>query len=134
MFSLKGILIMDNSGNRIWANYYNSLITIKEQKAFEKKLFSKSHKSQSEILMLDNFVVLYRSNVDLIFYVIGDAKVYTVIRRCLMYNIRKLEDPNYRLQMLFYFNILLKSFEGPHIFCCFQFLYVPFKVHEIKIK
>lgn len=38
--------ILDNDGNRIFSKYYDSVVfpTIKEQKAFEKNLFTKTHR------------------------------------------------------------------------------------------
>uniref|UniRef100_A0A1A9VF84 Coatomer subunit zeta n=1 Tax=Glossina austeni TaxID=7395 RepID=A0A1A9VF84_GLOAU len=72
---IKGMCIMDNDGNRILAKYYdkNILSTVKEQKAFEKNLFSKTHRSNTEIIMLDGLTCVYKSNVDLFFYVMGNA-------------------------------------------------------------
>lgn len=66
---------MDNDGNRILAKYYdkNILSTLKEQKAFEKNLFNKTHRSNTEIIMLDGLTCVYKSNVDLFFYVMGNA-------------------------------------------------------------
>lgn len=69
------MLILDNDGNRILAKYYdkNVLPTVKEQKAFEKNLFSKTHRANAEIIMLDGMICVYRSNVDLFFYVMGSC-------------------------------------------------------------
>lgn len=66
---------MDNDGNRILARYYdkNILSTAKEQKAFEKNLFNKTHRSNTEIIMLDGMTCVYKSNVDLFFYVMGSV-------------------------------------------------------------
>lgn len=46
MYIVKGMCILDNDGNRILAKYYdkNVLPTTKEQKAFEKNLFNKTHR------------------------------------------------------------------------------------------
>ncbi|XP_058810088.1 coatomer subunit zeta-1 isoform X2 [Phymastichus coffea] len=73
LYMIKGIAILDNDGNRILAKYYDKNIfpTSKEQKAFEKNLFGKTHRSNAEIMMLDGLTCLYKSNVDLFFYVIG---------------------------------------------------------------
>uniref|UniRef100_A0A915INZ1 Coatomer subunit zeta n=1 Tax=Romanomermis culicivorax TaxID=13658 RepID=A0A915INZ1_ROMCU len=72
LYNIKGIAILDNDGNRIVAKYYDETYpTIKEQKAFEKKLFNKTQKANSEIILLDGVVCVYRSNVDLFFYVLG---------------------------------------------------------------
>lgn len=67
--------ILDNDGNRILAKYYDSNIfpTIKEQKAFEKNLFNRTHRANAEIIMLDGITCLYKSNVDLFFYVMGSS-------------------------------------------------------------
>lgn len=64
---------MDNDGNRILAKYYDKNVfpTVKEQKAYEKNLFNKTHRANAEIIMLDGLTVVYKSNVDLFFYVMG---------------------------------------------------------------
>ncbi|CAF1080313.1 unnamed protein product [Adineta ricciae] len=72
LYIVKSIIILDNDGNRIFAKYYNqSISTIKEQKEFEKSLFNKTHKGTGDVILLDNWTVVYRNNVDLIFYVMG---------------------------------------------------------------
>lgn len=75
LYTVKGIVILDNDGNRILAKYYdkNILTTPKEQKAFEKNLFNKTHRANAEIIMLDGLTCVYRSNVDLFFYVMGGS-------------------------------------------------------------
>lgn len=75
MYTVKGMAILDNDGNRILAKYYdkNTFPTSKEQKAFEKNLFNKTHRSNTEIIMLDGMTCVYRSNVDLYFYVMGSS-------------------------------------------------------------
>merc|ERR1712038_943854 len=47
LYTVKGIAVLDNDGNRILSNYYDSELfdTIKEEKAFEKNLFSKTSKA-----------------------------------------------------------------------------------------
>lgn len=64
---------MDNDGNRILAKYYDKNVfpTVKEQKQYEKNLFNKTHRANAEIIMLDGLTVVYKSNVDLFFYVMG---------------------------------------------------------------
>ncbi|VEN61763.1 unnamed protein product [Callosobruchus maculatus] len=75
LYTIKGIAILDNDGNRILAKYYDKNIfpTAKEQKAFEKNLFNKTHRANAEIIMLDGLTCVYRSNVDLFFYVMGSS-------------------------------------------------------------
>lgn len=68
------MVIMDNDGNRILAKYYDKNVfpTVKEQKQYEKNLFQKTHRANAaEIIMLDGLTVVYKSNVDLFFYVMG---------------------------------------------------------------
>jgi len=69
--TVKGILILDNDGKRILAKYYDgeSFPNTAAQKKFEKSLFTKTHKANAEIIMLDGFTCLYKSSVDLFFYV-----------------------------------------------------------------
>jgi hypothetical protein len=75
LYTVKGMAILDNDGNRLLAKYYdkNVFATAKEQKAFEKNLFSKTHRANAEIIMLDGLTCVYRSNVDLFFYVMGSS-------------------------------------------------------------
>ncbi|XP_055315789.1 coatomer subunit zeta-1 [Sitodiplosis mosellana] len=76
LFTVKGMCILDNDGNRILAKYYdkNILATVKEQKTFEKNLFNKTHRAASEIIMLDGLTCVYKNNVDLFFYVMGSTQ------------------------------------------------------------
>lgn len=75
LYIIKGIAILDHEGNRIFAKYYdpNVLGTIKEQKTFEKNLFNKTNRANAEIIMLDGLTCVYRSYVDLFFYVMGNS-------------------------------------------------------------
>ncbi|CAM2713992.1 unnamed protein product [Rotaria socialis] len=74
LYVIKGIVILDNDGNRILAKYYNqSFSTVKEQKDFEKSLFNKTHKGAGDVILLDNLTIVYRNNVDLLFYVLGST-------------------------------------------------------------
>ncbi|XP_065353621.1 coatomer subunit zeta-1 isoform X1 [Cloeon dipterum] len=75
LYTIKGMAILDNDGNRILAKYYDKNVfpTVTEQKAFEKNLFNKTHRADAEIIMLDGLTCVYRSNVDLFFYVMGSS-------------------------------------------------------------
>lgn len=75
LYTVKGIAILDNDGNRILAKYYDKNVfpTSKEQHAFEKNLFKKTHRANGEIIMLDGLTIIYKSNVDLFFYVMGSS-------------------------------------------------------------
>ncbi|XP_072933905.1 coatomer subunit zeta-1 isoform X2 [Epargyreus clarus] len=74
LYLVKGMCILDNDGNRILAKYYDKdVLPPKEQKAFEKNLFNKTHRANAEIIMLDGLTCVYKSNVDLFFYVMGSS-------------------------------------------------------------
>ncbi|CAM4811177.1 unnamed protein product [Rotaria magnacalcarata] len=74
LYVIKGIIILDNDGNRLLSKYYsNSYVTLKEQKDFEKSLFNKTHKGSGDVILLDNWTIVYRNNVDLLFYVMGST-------------------------------------------------------------
>lgn len=75
LYTVKGIAILDSDGNRILAKYYDKNVfpTSKEQKTFEKNLFNKTHRANAEIIMLDGLTCVYKSNVDLFFYVMGNS-------------------------------------------------------------
>ncbi len=76
LYIIKGIAIIDNDGKRILAKYYDPKVlpTAKEQKVFEKNLFTKTHRANAEIIMLENMTCVYKSNVDLFFYVMGSSQ------------------------------------------------------------
>ncbi|XP_055608275.1 coatomer subunit zeta-1 [Uranotaenia lowii] len=74
MYTIKGMCILDNDGNRILAKYDKNVFpSVKEQKAYEKNLFNKTHRANAEIIMLDGLTCVYKSNVDLFFYVMGST-------------------------------------------------------------
>nr|XP_058952089.1 coatomer subunit zeta-1-like [Pocillopora verrucosa] len=74
LYTVKAIAILDNDGERVVAKYYDDQYqTTKEQKEFEKNLFNKTHRANAEIIMLDGLTCVYRSNVDLFFYVMGSS-------------------------------------------------------------
>lgn len=80
LYIIKAIIILDNDGNRLIGKYYdNQFSTPKEQKAFEKNLFTKTHKANGEIIMIDGLTIVYRSMVDLFFYVIGSTSENEII-------------------------------------------------------
>ena len=53
--------------------YDDTFPTAKEKKAFERNLFNKTHRVNGEIIMLDGLTCVYKSSVDLFFYVMGSA-------------------------------------------------------------
>ena len=57
----------------ICKNFNTVYSTVKEQKAFEKLVFNKTAKSDAEIILLEGMTIVYKSNVDLLFYVVGSS-------------------------------------------------------------
>ncbi|KAI9256498.1 Longin-like domain-containing protein [Phascolomyces articulosus] len=75
LYSIKAVVLLDAEGNRVLAKYYGSdYSNLKEQKSFEKGLFDKTKRAQGEVILYDNQVVLYRSNIDIFFYVVGSTE------------------------------------------------------------
>ncbi|XP_055338203.1 coatomer subunit zeta-1-like isoform X2 [Paramacrobiotus metropolitanus] len=78
LYVVKALLILDSDGNRLIA---------KEQKAFERSLFSKTSKASGEIILIDGLTCVYKSNVDLYFYVAGSSHenelMLTAVLNCL---------------------------------------------------
>lgn len=77
MYTIKGMLILNSDGDRVLAKYYDKNVfpTTKEQKAYEKNLFSKTRRSDTntDIIMLDGLTCVYKQNVDAYFYVMGSC-------------------------------------------------------------
>lgn len=105
LYVIKGIVILDNDGKRILAKYYdtNTLPTVKEQKVFEKNLFAKTHRANTEIIMFENMTCVYKGNVDLFFYVMGSSQENEVIS--LLVSFWKKSN----LILIFHFQLILVS-------------------------
>lgn len=75
LYSVKAILVMDNDGDRLCARYYDNATfpSTEQQTAFEKRVFEKTHNNDAEIILFENLTIVYRSNVDLMFFVIGSC-------------------------------------------------------------
>ena len=56
------------------------MASVKEQKDFEKSLFTKTHKGAGDVILLDNWTIVYRNNVDLLLYVVGSTNENEVRR------------------------------------------------------
>ncbi|XP_070403095.1 coatomer subunit zeta-2 isoform X3 [Nothobranchius furzeri] len=76
LYTVKAIFILDNDGNRLVSKYYDPELhtSMKEQKIFESNIFSKTHKADNEIAFLEGTTVVYKSSIDLLFYVVGSAQ------------------------------------------------------------
>ena len=79
--SVKAVLILDSQdASRVHVKYYsNDLRTDSAAQAkFERNLFTKTRNSnarmEAEVLLLDNTIAVYKTGIDVQFYVIGDAE------------------------------------------------------------
>jgi hypothetical protein len=85
-----------NADTRLFAKYYTpphhapntsastpAYGTLKEQKAFEKGLLDKTAKQTSDVILYDNKVVVFKSESDVMLYVVGEAHENEV----LLYNV-----------------------------------------------
>ena len=103
LFSVNAILIMaTEDSSRIFAKYFspphppagtpanstdypgaNPYPSVKDQKAFEKGLLEKTVKQTSDIILYDNRVVVFKTEGDVMLYVVGAADENEV----LLYNV-----------------------------------------------
>ncbi|XP_073689610.1 coatomer subunit zeta-2 isoform X1 [Garra rufa] len=76
LYTVKAVFILDNDGNRLLSKYYDPDLypSMKEQKNFEKNVFNKTHKADNEIAFLEGMTIVYKSSIDLFFYVVGSAQ------------------------------------------------------------
>ncbi|XP_069763179.1 coatomer subunit zeta-1-like isoform X2 [Narcine bancroftii] len=75
LYTVKALIILDNDGERLHAKYYdNTYSSTKEQRNFEKTIFSKTHKNDSEIAFLEGLTIIYKNSVDLYFYIVGSPQ------------------------------------------------------------
>jgi len=72
LYSVTNIIILDSEGGRICCKYYSKdFPTLKEQKVFEKKIFSKTQATKDEIILLENLISVINKTNDLTFIVSG---------------------------------------------------------------
>ncbi|NXX42325.1 COPZ1 protein, partial [Tricholaema leucomelas] len=98
LYTVKAVIILDNDGERLFAKYYDETYpSAKEQKAFEKNIFNKTHRSDSEIALLEGLTVVYKSSIDLYCYVVGSAHenelMLTAVLSCLFDSLSQMLSP-----------------------------------------
>ncbi|KAJ3270344.1 hypothetical protein HDV01_007923 [Terramyces sp. JEL0728] len=69
-FNLEFVFIFDSEGKKLLSKYYYP-IEKKDSQKLEKTLFEKTRKTNSDIILFDNLVVVYKPVVDLFIYVVG---------------------------------------------------------------
>lgn len=104
LYSVNAILILNSEdGTRVFTKYYtaphhsnsstqtytpssiNPFSDIKTQKAFEKGLLDKTAKQTGDIILYDNRIILYKSESDVMIYVVGgvdenEVMLYNVVQ------------------------------------------------------
>ncbi|KAJ2658615.1 Golgi-to-ER vesicle coat component [Coemansia sp. RSA 1200] len=80
LYTTRAVILMDSEGNRLVAKYFTrgqtvqNYKTLKEQQKFENGLFTKTRKSNSEVVMYDGQTVLFKYINDVYFYLIGNPE------------------------------------------------------------
>ncbi|KAA3478495.1 coatomer subunit zeta-1-like [Gossypium australe] len=82
--TIKNILLLDSEGKRIAVKYYSDdWPTNAAKEAFEKAVFTKTQKTnartEAEITMFDNYIVVYKFVQDLHFFVTGGENENEII-------------------------------------------------------
>ncbi|KAK7804433.1 hypothetical protein U0070_017046 [Myodes glareolus] len=74
LYTIKAVFILDNDGRRLLAKYYDDTFpSMKEQMVFEKNVFNKTSRAESEIAFLGGMTIVYKSSIDLLLYVVGSS-------------------------------------------------------------
>lgn len=87
LYAIQAVLILDGKGDRVYSKYYEAphilnqaiFTTVKKQKEFEKRLFEKTHKQDSEILIFEDHLVLYKEYMDVVLCLVGSLEENEVI-------------------------------------------------------
>mmetsp|Transcript_13214 Transcript_13214/g.19922 ORF Transcript_13214/g.19922 Transcript_13214/m.19922 type:complete len:186 (+) Transcript_13214:17-574(+) len=76
LYVVKSIFMLDGEGKRIFAKYYaNQEFPNKpKQQQFESKVWQKTRRFRSEILIFEEYMIAYRTVTDVTLCVIGDAQ------------------------------------------------------------
>ncbi|KAJ3357416.1 Coatomer subunit zeta-1 [Entophlyctis luteolus] len=72
LYTTKAVIVLDSEGKRLLAKYYAAdYPTAKEQRVFEKALFDKTKKLNSEVVLLDSQIIVYKNSHDVFVYFVG---------------------------------------------------------------
>ncbi|KAL4657869.1 coatomer subunit zeta-1-like [Arapaima gigas] len=76
LYTVKAVFILDSEGTRLLSKYYDPELypAQKEQKNFERNVFNKTHKVHQEIAFLEGMTIVYKSSIDVFFYVVGSSQ------------------------------------------------------------
>lgn len=101
MHTVYGVLLMDTNGKRLFAKYYDSDLadSPKQQSLLEQQLFTRTSKQissimnfsfklsgfeQNEVALIDGYIAVFRRNMDVGVYVLGEPSVNELILACVL--------------------------------------------------
>ncbi|XP_077108339.1 coatomer subunit zeta-2 isoform X1 [Ranitomeya variabilis] len=72
LYTVRAVIILDQDGHRLVAKYYDSTFpSLSEQQEFERKVFHKTQRSESEVVLVDGVTALCQRSSDVMCYMIG---------------------------------------------------------------
>ncbi|KAG8566119.1 hypothetical protein GDO81_013115 [Engystomops pustulosus] len=72
LYTVRAAIILDQDGHRLVAKYYDCTFpSLVEQQEFEKKLFLKTQRSESEVVLVDGVTALCQRSSDVMCFIIG---------------------------------------------------------------
>ncbi|XP_077315874.1 coatomer subunit zeta-2 isoform X1 [Lithobates pipiens] len=72
LYTVRAAIILDQDGHRLLAKYYDSTFpALMEQKEFERRIFHKTQRTESEVILVNGVTVLCQHLSDIICYIIG---------------------------------------------------------------
>ncbi|XP_069809363.1 coatomer subunit zeta-2 [Dendropsophus ebraccatus] len=72
LYTVRAVIILDQDGNRLVSKYYDCTFpSLAEQREFEKKIFQKTQRSESEVVLVDGVTALCQRWSDVLCYIIG---------------------------------------------------------------
>ncbi|XP_076722067.2 coatomer subunit zeta-2-like [Callospermophilus lateralis] len=74
LYTIKAVFILDNDEPQLLAMYYDDTFPfMKEQMVFEKNVFNKTSRTESEVAFFGGMTVVYKKSIDLFLYVVGSS-------------------------------------------------------------
>uniref|UniRef100_UPI00403886F7 coatomer subunit zeta-2-like n=1 Tax=Callospermophilus lateralis TaxID=76772 RepID=UPI00403886F7 len=74
LYTIKAVFILDKDEPQLLVMYYDDTFSfMKEQMVFEKNVFNKTTRTESEIAFFGGMTVVYKSSIDLFLYVVGSS-------------------------------------------------------------
>ncbi|XP_040291580.1 coatomer subunit zeta-2 isoform X1 [Bufo bufo] len=72
LYTVRAVIILDQDGHRLVAKYYDCTFpSLLEQQEFERKIFQKTQRPESEVILVDGVTALCQRLSDVMCYIIG---------------------------------------------------------------